>query len=657
MKKHFTLYITYLLIIPLGIAKAGDESSNNSLSLQLNPSSFDDQLLAKDPFEKAQFVKSVQIRGTSRINSSYRTTRTANNRANAFSLTQISRLRMSGRITRTVDFAFNMTFRSNFLGMQENYGDAEDQREFGSVDVGIRGSTRGIGAGIIERLPIGLLSFGLDLGIVYYAGLLTYSGKRANLRNANFRGAPDLITPSYGFSTYERQFNNTGMTAQPVVAPTSSISPFRAKGFKLGLQDIGNSGISTFSFVGITTPNRTILRTQRNSITLFNRTSKLLNTNLFGRRASYELALNNQLITGTYDRGGNRPINYYIHSVTLGRRTNPMGRILNAEPFQPEYEIAFMRSVIPSGGPRSERFHTSVAKGFILKHALNGSVIGIPPLYLRLNMFHVDSGYVNPNGGFHNTTPISFLHRRNGRNVSRIISSDRMLSIDGVANNRQGINFQYGYDFHNIFGYDALRISAGHEVSRQITRSLRATIDNPNGTRITRTDLVGRGRRQRPLNKLYFSSYEADLKYLGKIGEKEFFFQTFVLAYTTRPGFHLNPDFSSRSLVRSLRVNTSYFYHIAKGVVPFLRYDYRRVRGNIDTRLFPIADSELSETYFSATDVTTKTITTGINFHFNRDYLVSLRYSHSHRKQLGANSNFRNLSTVGFSIIYNFRAS
>ena len=185
----------------------------NDLKLHLNPSSFDDNLLSNDPFEEAEFVKSVQMRGSTRINTSYRTLDNINGKTNNFNLLQISTVRLGGRISRTVDFRFNLTFRSNFLGERDNYEDAEDQLNFGRVSIGLNGG----GANILERFSFGLLTFGLDLGIRYYAGLLTFSGPGANLRNSNFRTAPNLMTPSTGFSTYERQFNSTGLSAQPEI--------------------------------------------------------------------------------------------------------------------------------------------------------------------------------------------------------------------------------------------------------------------------------------------------------------------------------------------------------------------------------------------------------------------------------------------------------
>lgn len=104
------------------------------------------------------------------------------------------------------------SFDDNLLS-NDPFEEAEDQLNFGSVNVGLNGG----GANILERFSFGLLTFGLDLGIRYYAGLLTFSGPGANLRNSNFRTAPNLMTPSTGFSTYERQFNSTGLSAQPEI--------------------------------------------------------------------------------------------------------------------------------------------------------------------------------------------------------------------------------------------------------------------------------------------------------------------------------------------------------------------------------------------------------------------------------------------------------
>ena len=643
-----------MLLLMFAEANAANENTN-SLSLNLDPTSFDDQLLSKDPFEKADFVKSAQIRGDTRINSAYRTLKTFNNKSSGFGLSQMARVVIRGRVSRTVNYSFNLRFQSNFLGERNILRNAEDRTEFGSVRLGVGGgNSGGIGASITERVPVlGLISFGLNMSIRYYAGLLTFSGTRANLRNSNFRAAPNLIAPSQGFSTYERQFNSTGMSAQPEVVVNGISNPFRARGFQLNLQNIAGTGINTFSFVGITNVNRRVLRRQRNSTTLFNRTYKVLNVNIFGRRAKYEVGLSNQLITGSADRGGNQRINYYIHSVTLGRRTNSVGRGLSAEPFQPEYEIAFMRSVIPYANNR-RRTHQSVAKGIILKHGISGSLFGVNSLLLRLNMYHVDSGYVNPHAGIHQTTPLSFMYARNatGRRLRRFRTNprnDRILPIDGVANNRQGINFQYGYDFYNIIAHDALRVTAGHEVSRQLSRSMRSSISNPNGTNINRTD---RGRKI-----LYFSSFEADVKYLGKVKNRNFYFQTFLLSYTAKPAFHWTPDFSNQSLVRSMRVSSSCFYQITEKVVPFVSYNYRRVRGNINTTMFTINEAALSDRLFSARDRLSRSVTTGVNFHFNRDYLVSLRYGVAYAQQVGVSSSLRRTSAVSFNIVYSFRAS
>jgi len=638
MKKYFYFLFYFMLMMKLLEA--------NSLPLRLNPASFDDQLLTKDPFEKAEFVKSVQMRGSTRVNSSYRILNDINNaKVKNFNLSQMSIIRLRGRVSRVVNFGFNLSFRSNFLGEQDNYEDAEDQRYFGTVNVGVNGG----GINVFERFPFGLLTFGLDLGIRYYAGLLTFSGQNANLRNSNFRTAPNLISPSSGFSTYERQFNATGMSAQPDVIINGIVNPFRAQGFKLLLQDLGGTGINAFSFVGITRVNTNVLRRQLNSTTFFNRMYKVFGVNLFGKRAKYELGLNTQLITGSSNTGANQAINYYIHSATLGKRTNAIGRGLSSEPFQPEYEIAFMRSVIPYVSNQSIK-HKSVAKGIILKHGISGSIFGVNPLLLRLNMYHVDSGYVNPHGGFYITTPLSFMYSENGISTALTTTpnNDRILPIDGVANNRQGINFQYGYDFYNIFAHDALRVTASHEVSRQLSRSISPLISNPNGTGITRTDAQS--------SVLHFSSFEVDVKYLGKVKDKKIYFQTFLLNYTTKPSFHWVPDMSNESFVRSIRVSSSVFYHIAKGVVPFVSFDYRRVRGNINTRLF-IVSGEPSAILFSPTDVITKTITTGVNLHLNRDYLLSLRLSHRSGKNLANINRFFDASAINFNIVYNFRAT
>jgi len=445
------------------------------------------------------------------------------------------------------------------------------------------------------------------------------------------------------------------MSAQPEsLVGGFLVGQLGARGFQLNLQNIAGTGINAFSFIGITRVNTSVLRRQRNSTTLFNRTYKVFSVNIFGKRAKYEIGLSNQLITGSADRGGDQRINYYIHSATLGRITNTTGRGLSSEPFQPEYEIAFMRSVIPYANNR-RRTHQSVGKGIILKHGISGSIFGVNSLLLRLNMYHVDSGYVNPHGGFHQTTPLSFMYARNlsGRGAERRLRTnptiDRILPIDGIANNRQGINFQYGYDFYNIFAHDALRITAGHEVSRQLSRGMRTTIANPNGTNITRTD------RGRPI--LYFSSFEGDIKYLGKLNQRNFYFQTFVLSYTAKPSFHWTPDFSNQSLVRSIRVNSSFFYQITEKVVPFVGYNYMRVRGNINTTMFTINEAALSDRLFSARDRLSRSVTTGVNFHFNRDYLVSLRYGVAYAQQVGVSSSLRRTSAVSFNIVYSFRAS
>jgi len=175
MKKHLFTFLCFMLLLTFTEANATNENTN-SLSLNLDPTSFDDQLLSKDPFEKADFMKSIQIRGFTRINSAFRTLKTLDSKRSGFGLNQTARLMIRGKISRTVDYSFDLRFASNFLGERDNYRDAEDRTELGSVRLGLTGgNSGGIGASITERLPIlGLISFGLNMSIRYYAGLGYY---------------------------------------------------------------------------------------------------------------------------------------------------------------------------------------------------------------------------------------------------------------------------------------------------------------------------------------------------------------------------------------------------------------------------------------------------------------------------------------------------
>jgi len=648
MKSHILLFLLQILLLRSVLGSSNNNASN--LGLQLSPSS---DLLSKDPFEDAEFVKGVQIRGNTRLNSSLNTVRDRTGTTTNFNMRQTAGVNLRGRISRTLNFGFNVRFNSRFLGFQDNFDDAENQLINGGVGTGAGGGS----VALQERTPIGSFSFGLEAGISYYAGVLTYSGTRANLRNSNFRSAPVLVNTAQGFSIYERQFNSSGLSSQPEVVVNGISSPFRAKGLKLNYLSNGGSGVNSVSFVGITTSNRRLQRRQVFSTTFFNRTYKLFNVNVFGNRAKYEIGLSNQWITGVDNLVNGESIDYYVHSVTLGRRTAQNGRTLSAEPFQPEYEIAFMRSVLPTVGNTSQK-HTMVAKGIILKHAFSGSLIGVNPLLVRLNMYHIDSGYVNPNGGFWRTTPISLMFdpSNNPRTLRRTQlrgSADRILPIDGVANNRQGINFQYGFDFYNIFGRDAIRITGGNEVSRQLTRPTSSVILNPNGVGIVRTD---RDLTGRPIGRLHFSSFECDAKYLGVVKGKKLYIQSYLLSYTAKTDFHWVPDFSNASLVRSMRVNTSFYYHLIEGFVPNFNFGYTRVRGNVNTLLNTRGNSDALPT-FSATDVITKNFGTGVNIHLNRDYLLALRYNYSSSKNLSLSKSERKVSTVSFNLVYNFRAT
>ena len=647
MKNHILLFLFQILLLSSMLGLPNDNAGN--LGLQLSPSS---DLLSQDPFEDAEFVKGVQIRGNTRLNSSLSTVRDRTGTTTNFNMRQNAWVNLRGRISRTLNFGFNVRFNSSFLGFQDNLDDSEDQLINGGVGTGAGGGS----VALQERTSIGTFTFGLEAGISYYAGILSYSGTGANLRNSNFRSAPVLVNTAQGFSIYERQFNSSGLSSQPEVVVNGIVSPFRAKGLRLNYLSKGTTGIKSVSFVGITNANRRLQRRQVFSTTFFNRTYKLFNVNVFGKRAKYEIGLSNQWITGINSPVNGESINFYVHSATLGRRTAPNGRVLSAEPFQPEYEIAFMRSVLPTVGNTSQK-HTTVAKGIILKHAFSGSLIGVNPLLVRLNMYHIDSGYVNPNGGFWRTTPISFMFdpSNNPRTLWRTQlwgSADRILPIDGVANNRQGINFQYGFDFYNIFGRDAIRVTGGNEVSRQLTTPTSSLILNPNGVGIVRTDRESTG----SLGRLHFSSFECDAKYLGEVKGKKLYIQTYLLSYTAKTDFHLVPDFSNASLVRSMRVNTSFYYHLVEGFVPNFNFGYTRVRGNANTVLNTRGDNDALPT-FSATDVITKSFGTGLNIHLNRDYLLALRYNYSFSKNLSLSKSERRVSTINFNLVYNFRAT
>ncbi len=650
MRSYIIFSLLQILLIRSLFSLPGNDQNN--LGASLSPS---DGLLFRDPFEGAEFVKGVQVRGSTRLNSSLRSVTNSTGRTTNFGMGQNANVRLNGRISRTLNFRFGVRFSSNFLGFQDNLGNAEDQIISGGVGTGAGGGS----VSLQERTSIGSFTFGLKAGISYYAGVLTYSGTGANLRNTNFRSAPVLINTAQGFSIYERQFNSSGLSSQPEIVINGIVNPNRAKGIDFNYLSNGGSGINSISFVGITNANRRTLRNQVFSTTFFNRTYKLFNVNVFGSRAKYEIGLSNQWITGVDNRVNGESINYYVHSATLGRRTAANGRVLSAEPFQPEYEVAFMRTEVPTVGNPTQK-QTMVAKGIILKHAFSGSLIGINPLLVRLNMYHIDSGFVNPNGGFWRTTPITLMFdpSNNPRRLRRTQSRgfvDRILPIDGVANNRQGINFQYGYDFYNVLGHNAIRITGGNEISRQLVRSTSRVILNPNGTGIVRTDVDITGA---PRDRLHFSSFECDAKFLGNFKGRKLYIQSYLLTYTTKGDFHWVPDFSNQSLVRSMRVSTSFYYHLVEGFVPNFTFGYSRVRGNVNTVLNTRQGATSDDLpTFSATDVITKNFGTGLNIHLNRDYLLALRYNYSFRKNLAVNGSQTKTSAFIFNLVYNFRAT
>ncbi len=648
MKKNIYFLILFIFLVANTYAQRNKNKSNTeNVNLRLSPSSFDEKLLKEDPFENAEFVKGVKISGVTLLNSSYRNTKTTLGKTGSFDMNQIAFVNMNGRITRTLNFGFSTFFSSNFLGHDDNYADVEDQTINGRVSTGARGGS----VELQQRTKILDFTFGLSSGIIYYAGVLTYSNTNVNLQNQNFRRPPFLQRTTQGFATYEREFNQSALSGESDAEYNLFNFNF-AKGFKLLVQT-KRSKINSFSFAGITPANtRLNAWSQRNSTTFFNRTSKLFQVNALGQRAKYELALSNQVITGVDDFVNGTPINYYIHSFTLGRRTGPIGFPLSTEALQPDYEIAYMRTVTPNNQGIGDQ-HTDVAKGIILKHAIMGKVFGVNPLMLRLNMYHVDSGYVNPNAGHLNTSPTPFRINET-LSFPIYLANDRMLSIDGVANNRQGINFQYGYQFNNIFSkQDALRITGGNEVSRQLVRSTRPFIQSPYGPTITRSDIDITGR---PTEKLYFSAFEADAKYLGKIFKREVYIQSYFLSYTTKTSFHWTPDFTNKSTVRSHQYNIGCFYHLFEGVVPYINFNYYRVRGNINTVLNAPSTSDNTPVY-SPQDVVNKTLSFGINAHLNRDYLLSINYSFNQNKDLSNLDSKSTSSNINFTLIYNFRAT
>ena len=665
-KMNFTKTLPFILLCCYTYSSifSKEPIENSNQSSNLGSGSNDENLLGKDPFEEAEFIKSVQARGSTRLTSTYNTIENINGETSGFNMTQFSNLRLSGRISRTLNFNFNMRFSSNFLGFSENYSHAEDQEINGRVTTGAGGGS----VALQERTAIGSFTFGLSAGINYYGGTLTYGGIGENLANSNFRNPPNLIRTSQGFSTYERLFNQSALSSQPEVVVNGIISPNRAKGITFNYISNGGSGINAISFVGITNANRGLSTIRRNipmqlySTTFFNKIYKLFNVNIFRQRAKYEIGLTNQLITGINDRVNGSAVNFYVHTFSLGRRTNPAGRPLSSEQFQPDYEIAFMRHVTPQpinnlDGPSNEKI-TSVAKGIVLRHAINGSLIGIDPLFLRLNMFHVDSGFINPNGGFVNT---SFITTRNSFGSRTVFYSfDRLLPIDGIANNRQGINFQYGYQFNNILAKnDGLRITGGNEVSRQLTKSPLLILLNPFGfaghdSRMFRTDIDITGR---PSSILHFSSFEIDAKYLGEVFNKDIYIQTYYLGYTTKSRFHLLPDMSNRSLGRSSSTNIGVFYHLIEGFVPNVSFTYSRWRGNSNTVLSTRPSSDGSVPTYAAKDLTSKTLSFGLNTHLNRDYLLALSYSLIKTENLSVNNSKRTISNVQVILTYNFRAT
>jgi len=663
------IFISILLLFVVSNESFSRNIKPEEPSLTLSPSSLDDNLLEKDPFDDADFIKSVQVRGNTRINSTVRTVKTVDGKTSNFGMNQNAGVNLSGRLSRTLNFRFNLNFRSGFLGFQENFGDVEDQTIEGVVNTGAGGGS----VALEERTSIGSFKFGLYAGINYYGGTLTYGGTAENLLNSNFRNPPRLIRTAQGFSSYERLFNQSGLSAQPEVIVRGIISPNRAKGIQLNYLSNGGKGINSISFVGIS-PSNTHLnrnfrraRVQTFSTTFFNKTYRLFNVNVFRQRAKYEVGLTNQWITGVSSLVNGAPINFYVHTFNLGRRTGPTGRPLSLEYFQPEYEISFVRYVTPkaiqNGGETvSYQDVTSVGKGIVLRHAINGGLFGVDNLALRLNMFHVDSGFINPNGGFLNTSRFQAFDANNLNvtnndrffGLSRLFY-DRILPIDGIANNRQGINFQYGYQFYEVFAKnDALRITGGNEVSKQLKESAFNRLVIPFGGTIIRTDLDETGR---PTRKLFFSTFEVDAKYLGKFVKRDIYLQTYYLSYTTKSSFHLVPDLSNQSYVRASQANIGVYYHLIEGFVPTMSFTYSRVRGNINTVLSTNLGANDAVPTFIPRDIVTKSLLFGINTHLNRDYSMSVSYTYTQQKDLSLGNSKRIISLISFGLIYNFRAT
>jgi len=92
MKNHILLFLFQILLLRSMLGLPNDNAGN--LGLQLSPSS---DLLSQDPFEDAEFVKGVQIRGNTRLNSSLSTVRDRTGTTTNFNMRQNAWVYLRGR--------------------------------------------------------------------------------------------------------------------------------------------------------------------------------------------------------------------------------------------------------------------------------------------------------------------------------------------------------------------------------------------------------------------------------------------------------------------------------------------------------------------------------------------------------------------------------
>ena len=542
-------------------------------SLQLNPALFESQQdnvadLKKDPFHTDEFLKSVNLNGTFQLVPSYRKIKfpdryvgvgsreyvnaattdgdgfgngaaiLADEREEDFSFfsgnvnTPVMRLRISARLTRTLNASTSFAYFTNMNGFNQDIGNPEERRLLGSVRVG------GFNVTFDERTPIGTFSVRVSNGVTYSMGRL--SNGRIGPRNVNFRqGRFDELRdqPRADFNFYERIYLSNRISSNPDVSTTNINFINRTSGLLTTYQS-NRGGIKSGLLIGITAPNRALrapveFPEQWNSTTVAHRISKELRVNILGKRATHDLGLNNVMLFGKTNDVNGDWLNLYTHSITFGPRSRANGSPLSNNLIQPNYEVALFRRV-GKGDAANGNYQ---AKGFILENTIAGSEFGVKPMDINFTYFHIDSGFHNPNAGIYQTSASDFIN-----------GIDEIAPLSLYANNRRGGEVNISYEFFNLFtAGDRFRVTAGNSISRhltnptdnrmiyrvninswQVARSLTGQQGPENYYRaagtggfpsfITRTDRNSDG----DFHKLYFNRFEIDLKYLGKINFKKF---------------------------------------------------------------------------------------------------------------------------------------